>query len=65
MKLNKILPKGGTYRHGADSTWTGNDTSVLELLFKESYLFLFLLQIYQQEIFKQAFGCLQFYLLFY
>jgi hypothetical protein len=38
MKLNKILPKGGTYRHGADSTWTGNDTSVLELLFKESYL---------------------------
>ena len=38
MKLNKILPKGGTYRHGTDNTWTGNDTSVLELLFKESYL---------------------------
>jgi len=38
MKLNKILPKGGASRHGANSTWTGNDTSVLELLFKESYL---------------------------
>jgi hypothetical protein len=38
MKLNKILPKGGTYRHGTDSTWTGNDNDVLGLLFKESYL---------------------------
>ena len=37
MNLNKLLPSGGAPRHGPNSTWTGNDNDVLELLFEDSY----------------------------